>query len=317
MPSNLNIMPGLTKPKDLFSMEPLSKIVNVQEENDKEIEKLATSKNVALIAFVAPYVGVRVSPIEEARATIGLLDEFGIEALIDVLDKSDVKNAYLLVCSRGGIMSSSYKIARAIRSKFDNIVSFVPHVAASGGALIALTGNEIVMGPMSQLTPLDVQVAYKNTKVSANTFMRFFARSSKWFKTITPDEAPYPRRALADKLDPFLMEEWSGLVDTATLYVCDILESVGYKNSEDIAQKLVLGFPTHDFVIGRDIAKALKLNVKDADEVKDIWAIMRYWLSLYITKEESTHCIRYRLPTVSKKGQKKANSNKEKKNASK
>ncbi|MGQ9631484.1 MAG: SDH family Clp fold serine proteinase [bacterium] len=186
--------------------------MNVKLEEDERVVKLAEDKNIALIAFIAPYVAVRVSPVEEARALIGLPDEFGIEALIELLYEADVKNAYLLVNSPGGAMNSTYKIAKAIRSALGNIITFVPHIAASGGTLLALTGNKIVMGSMSHLTPLDVQIHYKGTTVSAATFMRFFSRASKWFERITPEEAPYPHKALADKLDPFLMEEWSGFI---------------------------------------------------------------------------------------------------------
>jgi ClpP class serine protease len=125
-----------------------------------------------------------------------------MEALVDELKKAKVERAYLLVNSPGGTMTSTYKIARALRTTCKRITTFVPHVAASGGTLLALTGNEIVMGLMSHITPLDVQVSYKGTIISAATFMRFFARASEWFETKTPDESPYPRKALADKLDP-------------------------------------------------------------------------------------------------------------------
>jgi len=291
------------KPAEPLGLGELSGVVNVKVEEDERLTQLAEEKNVALIAFIAPYVPVRVSPIKEVSAAISLPDEFGIEALVELLNEAGVKNAYLLVNSLGGAMTSSYKIARAIRSTLDNIVSFVPHIAASGGTLLALTGNEIVMGPMSHLTPLDVQMRYKGTTVSAATFMRFFARASKWFERITPEEAPYPYKALADKLDPFLMEEWSGFMDLAISYVGEILELAGYEDNEETAQNLVLTFPSHSYVITRDRAREIGLSVKDSEDFKDIWNTMRYWLSKYVFKEEITHCIRYVLPTVGKKSQ--------------
>lgn len=305
----------LNKRVDTSKIEGLLEVVNVKVETDKHVIKLAEDRNVALIAFIAPYVAVRISPIEEARALISLPDEFGIEALIELLNEANAKNAYLLVNSPGGNMNSTYKIAKAIRSTLDNIVTFVPHIAASGGTLLALTGNEIVMGAMSHLTPLDVQMHYKGTSVSAATFMRFFSRASKWFEKIRPEEAPYPHRALSDKLDPFLMEEWSGSMDTAISYVSEILELTGYKDSEGIAQRLVLAFPSHSYVITRDKAREIGLNVKDSEEFKEIWRIMRYWLSKYIFEQEITHCIRYVLPAVGKKSL--DNLRKEEKNAAK
>jgi len=292
----------------------LSGVVNVKVEVDERLTQLAEEKKVALIAFIAPWVSVRVSPVGEVSAAISLPDEFGIEALVELLNEAGVRNAYLLVNSPGGAMSSSYKIARAIRSTLDHIVSFVPHIAASGGTLLALTGNEIVMGPMSHLTPLDVQMRYKGTGVSAATFMRFLTRASKWFERIRPEEAPYPHKRLTDQLDPLVMEEWSGAMDAAISYVGEILELAGYEDSEETAQNLVLRFPTHSYVITRDKARQLGLSVKDSEDVKDTWDTMRYWLSKYIFEEEITHCIRYVLPTMGKESQ---DATREEKNATK
>lgn len=274
----------------------LSDLVNVKQEEDKVIQKLADEEQVALISFIAPYVGVRISPIEESRVLISIPDEFGVEALVKTLKDEEIKRAYLLVNSPGGSMESSYKIARAFQMCLDEIVTFVPHVAASGGTLLSLIGKKIVMGPMSHITPLDVQLAYKGTTISAATFMRFFARASHWFETITQDEAPYPQKALADKLDPFIMEEWSGLIDTAVDYVKEILSLAGYKKDAEIAEQLVMAFPTHNYVITSQKAREIGLNVKDSSDFQKAWEVMRHWLSKYMFEQQVTHCIRYALP---------------------
>ena len=283
--------------------ELLSNIVNVRLEEDQHITQLADRKKLVLIAIIAPYTSVRVSPVQEARASIGLPDEFGTEALLRELESTGIENAYLLVNSLGGTMASAYKIARAIRSRFKEITTFVPHVAASGGTLLALVGNEMVMGPMSHLTPLDVQIPYKGSTISATTFTKFFARASKWFEKTAAEEAPYPSRALADKLDPFLMEEWAGLTHTAMDYVSDILQLAGYTQSRQIAEKLVLAFSSHSHVINYSGADGIGLNVKNAADCKETWDIMRYWLSKYIFEEEMTHFIRYAVPTVGSEDQ--------------
>jgi len=299
--SKKNQEKSLNKQKNLPEL--LSDIANVKPEKDKNIMEFAKNHKRVLIAFIAPCVGVKVSPVDEARASIGLLDEFGIDALIRKLKSTNIKNAYLLVNSPGGAMSSSYKIAMAIRSIFDNIITFVPHIAASGGTLLALTGDKIVMGPMSHLTPLDVQIRYKGGSISAATFMKFFSRASRWFEKTLPEEAPYPRKALADKLDPFLMEDWSGLMETAMKYVSDILGLAGYKKKEEIAQKIVMTFPSHSYVINYDEAKKIGLKVDKETNYNETWDIMRYWLSRYIFEQEITHCIRYVVPHINNKNQ--------------
>jgi len=276
--------------------ELLAKVINAKPEEDELICELANREKAAFIAFVAPYVGVRISPVEQTYATISLPEEFGVEAVVGELASAGVKKAYLLVNSPGGAMTSSYKISRAIRAGLDEIITFVPHIAASGGTLLALIGNQIVMGPMSHISPLDVQIPYKGTRISAANFKRFFTRSSEWFERITPEEAPYPQRALADKLDPFIMEEWSGLLVTQTDYVEEILRMAGYDESLKIAMRLVQGFPAHGYVITQEKAKEIGLEVRDSSEFREIWSAMRYWLGKYMLEEEVTHCIRYAIP---------------------
>jgi len=274
----------------------LSQRVNAKPEEDDLLREMARSRGVGLLVFLASYVSVRISPVEEIAAHIGLQEEFGIELVVDKFKEHNVDQVYLMVNSFGGAMTSSYKIAKVLRSSFKEIVTFVPHVAASGGTIVALTGDYIVMGPMSHITPLDVQVPYKDELISANTFMRFFSRASGWFDRVRPEEAPYPQKALADKLDPFIMESWSSVTATAIQYVEDILQGAGYDNANEVAKNLVLSFPTHNQVILRDKAREIGLHVEDETEYEDVWPLMKYWLSKYIFEPEATHCIRYVVP---------------------
>jgi ATP-dependent protease ClpP protease subunit len=271
-------------------------MANAKPEEDEIVCNWANETGVALIAFISPYVYVRVSPIESVAASISLADEFGVETVVNELRKANIKKAYLLVNSLGGAMGSSYKIARALRMCLDEITVFVPHIAASGGTLLALTGNRIVMGPMSHITPLDVQIGYKGANISMATFQRFFVRASRWFERVTPEEAPYPQRAMADMLDPFIMEEWSGIMSTAVEYVDEILKLSGYKEHKGIAETLVAGFPTHAYVITPDKGKDMGLNIEDSSKFDEEWKIMRYWLGKYLMEEATTHCIRYAIP---------------------
>ena len=101
---------------------------------------------------------------------MGLSEEFAVETAINhIQTRTDVRKLLLLVNSPGGLVQSSYKIARALRKAFKEIIVFVPHIAASGGTLLAVTGNKIVMGMMSQLSPLDPQAQIGDGAVSANS----------------------------------------------------------------------------------------------------------------------------------------------------
>ncbi len=141
--------------------EGLRKFIDSEEENDEKLQKLSNEKNIVLLAFVGSYNPKKYNPTRSGSATINIVDEFGIEeALDDICQKTkstEKKKAYLLINSVGGGVSSSFKIAQAIRDSFGDITVFVPHIAASGGTMLALTGNKIRMGVMSQLSPVGPQ----------------------------------------------------------------------------------------------------------------------------------------------------------------
>jgi hypothetical protein len=267
-------------------------------ESDPKLQDWANREQCALFAFVAPYSGIRVSPIQEAYASIGMQEEFGIESFIERCHAAKIKKLHILVNSPGGSIVSSYKVAKALRSQFKEIRVFVPHMAASGGALIALTGDEIVMGRLSNLTPLDPQVHYKGTVISSNSFLRCFDRFKKAFGQWQPEEAPYPIRCMTEKLDPLLMEEMSGTTATCMLYVAEILQMAGYSEADavDKAGYLVTNFRDHSTVLDRDRLEGKKFKVVADSKYRSEWEEMRRWLRMYITRSESVHHMRYCLP---------------------
>ena len=58
----------------------------------------------------------------------------------------------------GGLVLAALQIAKAIREHKAKVTAFVPHYAMSGGTLIALAADEIVMCKHSVLGPSDPQL---------------------------------------------------------------------------------------------------------------------------------------------------------------
>src|SRR5207244_629779 len=58
----------------------------------------------------------------------------------------------------GGLVLAATQIARAVRGHKGKVTVFVPHYAMSGGTLIALAADEIVMPPHAVLGPVDPQL---------------------------------------------------------------------------------------------------------------------------------------------------------------
>src|SRR6202140_2956389 len=120
----------------------------------------------------------------------------------------------------GGLLLAALQIARAIRAHKAKVTVFVPHYAMSGGTLIALAANEIVMCHHSVLGPIDPQLGQQpaasllkvveqkpiaeiddQTLVMADVGRKAIAQVKHAAETLLPDRMPADRaEALAEKL---------------------------------------------------------------------------------------------------------------------
>src|ERR1700721_1971387 len=93
---------------------------------------------------------------------------FPIARYIDINDSEEVLRAIqltdpdvpldLVLHTPGGLVLAALQIARAVRDHKAKVTVFVPHYAMSGGTLIALAADEIVMCSHSVLGPVDPQL---------------------------------------------------------------------------------------------------------------------------------------------------------------
>ncbi|MCA6100713.1 SDH family Clp fold serine proteinase [Bradyrhizobium australafricanum] len=93
---------------------------------------------------------------------------FPLARYIDINDSEDVMRAIqmtdadvlidLVLHTPGGLVLAALQIAKAVREHKAKVTVFVPHHAMSGGTLIALAADEIVMSKHSMLGPIDPQL---------------------------------------------------------------------------------------------------------------------------------------------------------------
>ena len=284
----------------LGTADSITEIIDVKEEDDQKLSEKLTEiskkHDAVLMACIAPYVGLKISPTKTINAQMGLSEEFAVETAINQIQaKTDVRKLLLLVNSPGGLVQSSYKVARALRKTFKEIIVFVPHIAASGGTLLALTGNKIVMGMMSQLSPLDPQAKIEGGAVSANSVVDAHQFVTRLFDDLSVEDAPYSYKALADKCDGVDIRDALASLSLMEEYILEILEDCGYSKEEckKISHSIVRGFKTHDEVINIDKAKKLGLNVISHSDFPTEWNLFREWLAKYMLQSADKHVIRF------------------------
>lgn len=101
---------------------------------------------------------------QEALAFLG----FPISRYINIEDSEELLRAIrmtpvdmpidILLHTPGGLVLAAEQIARAISGRKAKVTVFVPHYAMSGGTMIALAADEIIMDENAVLGPVDPQI---------------------------------------------------------------------------------------------------------------------------------------------------------------
>ncbi len=111
--------------------------------------------------------GSRVVVLMHRQETMSLLG-FPVMRYIDIDDAEQVIRAIqmtdpqtpldIVVHTPGGLMLAALQIARAIKAHPARVTVVVPHLAMSGGTLLALAADEVLMGEHATLGPVDPQL---------------------------------------------------------------------------------------------------------------------------------------------------------------
>lgn len=151
----------------------------------------------------------------------------------------------LVIHTPGGLVLAAMQIARALEAHKAKVTVYVPVYAMSGGTLIALAADEIVLGEFSVLGPIDPQIA----GIPAASIVK--ARESK------PIEGVFDLTlVLADVAEKALAQVKRGAVELLTPRRMD------QAAAEALADKLAGGHWTHDYALTASEACALGLPVK-------------------------------------------------------
>lgn len=186
---------------------------------------------------------------QEKRSLLG----FAVSRHIDLEDAQTIIAAIketppsmpidLVLHTPGGLVLAAMQIARAVEAHPAKVTVYVPVYAMSGGTLIALAADEIVLGEFSVLGPIDPQIA----GFPAASIVR--ARDQK------PIEHVFDLTlVLADVSEKALAQVKKGAVELLT-------PRLDQASAEALADKLAGGHWTHDYALTADEAAKIGLPV--------------------------------------------------------
>lgn len=227
-------------------------------------QKLLEGSRQRLMARIEKERGSRFITMIHREETMGFLG-FPVLRYINVEDSEEVIRAIhmtdpdvpldLVLHTPGGLVLASLQVARAIRQREGKVTVFVPHYAMSGGTLIALAADEIVMCKHAVLGPVDPQLG----QFPAASLIK------------VTEEKPI---AKVDDETLLLADQARKAIVQVHDAVKDLLRG---RHSEDaaeaIATTLTEGRWTHDYAITPDHARELGLPVS-TEMPDDVMSLM-------------------------------------------
>jgi ClpP class serine protease len=211
-----------------------------QKKRDSLLDQFQNERNSRVIAMIHR---------QESRSILGV----PVSSSIDIEDSEAILRAIrltpddqpidLILHTPGGLVLAAEQIAKALVEHKGKVTVFVPHYAMSGGTLIALAADEIVMDRNAVLGPVDPQIG----DAPAASILTVL-------KVKKPQNVKDETIMLADIAAKARIQVAS--------FVAEVLaKHLPPKKAEELAVALSEGRWTHDFPITVGMAKQFGLNI--------------------------------------------------------
>jgi len=221
-------------------------------------QRMQAGRRLMVLRAIETRRSSRVITMIHRQETMSLLG-LPIARYIDIEDSEQVLRAIrltppempidIILHTPGGLVLAAEQIASALKRHKGNVTVFVPHYAMSGGTLLALAADQIVMDPDAVLGPVDPQLGGPQGSYPAASILKAL-------------EQPNPNRddqtlILGDIARKALQQVHQAVYNL-------LLEHQTPEKANEIARTLSDGRWTHDYPINCDEARSLGLLVSDA-----------------------------------------------------
>ena len=206
------------------------------------------------------------------------LDDFHLNRIHERLKekKSKEKDILLIIDNEGGYIEPAFQISKICnKHKKEKFIVAIPRRAKSAATLISVGANEIHMGDLSQLGPIDPQI-YNTPALGIRDALNAIAEIVKKY----PESTNLFSQFLDKKINLQILGWLERIPKSASQYAQKLLSinhRLSEKEMEEIASKLVEDYKDHGFVIDADEAKIIlgkdigeKMIQTNTDIIKEI-----------------------------------------------
>lgn len=231
-------------------------------------------------------------------------DEFSIttqssDRIYSTLASKDrTKKLLLVLSSSGGSIEPAYFIAKGCKEYSSGFCVGVPRRAKSAATLISLGADEIHMGSVSELGPIDPQIR-RMPALALGEAVEYLALISEKY----PGSAEMFARFMSRELDLQTLGHTRRIADSAIEYAIRLLKpkvKILPKSPKDIGFKLVRDYKDHGFVIDKDEAteilgdKIVKIGTPEYSLTNQIYQAIedaKLALWLYTRNYYNSECV--------------------------
>jgi ClpP class serine protease len=197
---------------------------------------------------------------QEALSFLGI----PLSRYIDIEDSEDILRAIhltpkdlpidLILHTPGGLVLAAEQIAMALNEHPGKVTVLIPHYAMSGGTMLALAADEIVMDRNAVLGPVDPQIG----EYPAISILKVVEEKDK--------------NKIDDRTLIFADIARKAITQVFNFVRSILIDNFGEEKANEIAKALTEGRWTHDYPISFKEAKEMGLKVVDGlpEEVFDL-----------------------------------------------
>jgi hypothetical protein len=205
-----------------------------------------------------------------------------------IYDADPEQDLHLLLNTQGGDGETAVRLARAAQSRCKEFTVIVPDMAKSAGTILALGAHHIIMGPVSDLGPIDPQFQLANgALVGAKDIIAAVDDATAKVQE-APDTYPLHASLLSDVTGLMVQQARAALARTDDLLVEALRTNPDRAPEQVSALAVALHEPliehpqSHGAIFGVTEAEAAGLPIAAADPGSPQWQLIwRLWAKYF------------------------------------
>lgn len=210
-----------------------------------------------------------------------------------IWDASPAEDLHMMLDSPGGDGETAVRLVRSAQARCNELSVIVPDQAKSAGTILAMGAHNILMGPTSDLGPVDpqFQVGDRGNLVAAKDIIASVAAAESAIAK-NPDSYPLHAALLSDVSALMVQQARSAIDRTADLVLEALLACPGRTEGEakDLLEKIkkpLIDLPkNHGAVVNAELAKSCGLPVSNLDPQSNHWhQIWRLYAKYFVLKK--------------------------------